>query len=1476
MSGAVGGASASSPIALSTDKIRQVIARIQQLKAEGHSVETSPEMATLTKLVYAVQVQRQKAAANGTSADPSSTSSPAAASSSLPTPADRPSSSSSPPTVAFTPEQSATLKCQVIAFKLLARNLPLPPALQHALSAPAHALAYASTLSPSDAEDSDNIPSLEDTAADLAAERAKALAAEPPLEEVEDPTSLVYPFNAYLTPREMLEAFHPNTVQPSVRSGARPVFIPNLLPRGLDAQGLVDERNRFIRARIEQRKRELEALPANLGGNDLSSLLPPSSSSSNENTPTSLASSKLRALIELKSLHLLPLQSSLRQSALSSLTPSTSLSLPLDRSLFRRSRRALSTVRSAQYLESLEAKQTKDRSDRTKQKHLDHLAAIVAHGRDLVAAHRAHQSKFGKLGKALVKFHMDAEKEEQKRVERVSKERLKALRADDEEGYLKLIDTAKDTRITHLLRQTDTFLDSLAAAVLVQQADGQAAAGIKEEEKKPGEGEGEEETIDESRFGAQAVFADEVKEDKDKDKVDYYNVAHRVKETVTKQPSILVGGELKPYQIKGLEWMVSLYNNHVNGILADEMGLGKTIQTLSLITYLIEVKHQPGPYLVIVPLSTMPNWISEFERWAPSVKVVSYKGTPAQRKTAQGEIRRGDFQVLLTTYEYIIKDRPLLSKTKWLHMIIDEGHRMKNAQSKLSQTLTQYYHSRYRLILTGTPLQNNLPELWALLNFVLPKIFGSVKSFDEWFNAPFANTGGQDKIELNEEESLLVIRRLHKVLRPFLLRRLKKDVESDLPDKVERVIKCRMSSLQVKLTKQIKEHGMIFTDVGVDDGGKDGKKQPGGIRGLQNQIMQLRKICNHPFCFEAVERSIDPTGTNSATLYRVAGKFELLDRILPKLFATGHRVLMFFQMTTVMTIFEDYLNFRRIEHLRLDGTTKHEDRSQLLKLFNDPNSKYPIFILSTRAGGLGLNLQTADTVIIFDSDWNPHQDLQAQDRAHRIGQKKEVRILRLVTERSVEEHVMAGAARKIEMDKKIIQAGRYDNKSTAEERDAFLRALLEADDEAQLEEGEGGDEADELEMLNEAIARTEEEREIFRKMDRDRKVAEEHAWAAAGNQGKLPERLIQEWELPEAYRIEHPKAKKGGIFGEDGEAPEGARRNRTQVTYDDGMTEEQWLQQMEEDSDSGPSSKRGKRKAASQAPRYDFGGGGGGGGGDDGDFQVGSDSEGEGGGGPLKKRLKRERGGSATPSTVGGESRAGGGKRRKILSPYQEKLRLCFEELLTEIENLDNPTSGHQCAGLFNELPGKRDYPDYYVLIRTPISLKEIKKKINNGTYADTHAFAQDIYLMLNNAMTYNEEGSIVYTDALLLRQTFDAAYSQLTYNGQPREPLPKVQHGPNGEPINLGGAGGGMPPVQAQPQQALHPVFQQAQQAQQAQPQQSIQVQAQVPQQQYYSPQQQQQAMFQQQQQAMFQQQQQQQAAMYAQQQGYYQPGQQ
>ncbi len=356
---------------------------------------------------------------------------------------------------------------------------------------------------------------------------------------------------------------------------------------------------------------------------------------------------------------------------------------------------------------------------------------------------------------------------------------------------------------------------------------------------------------------------------------------------------------------------------------------------------------------------------------------------------------------------------------------------MKNAQSKLSTILSQHYLARYRLILTGTPLQNNLPELWALLNFILPKIFNSSKTFDDWFNAPFANTG--EKIELNEEEQLLLIRRLHKVLRPFLLRRLKKDVESELPDKVETVIKCPMSALQDALYRMVQRSSRQSIQSNI---------QSAGIRKLNNTIMQLRKICNHPFAFEEVEHAINPLKLNNELLFRVCGKFELLSKLLPKLKATGHRVLIFFQMTHIMTIMEDFLVMMGYQYLRLDGSTKSEERSGLLAKFNDPNSPYFVFLLSTRAGGLGLNLQTADTVIIYDSDWNPHQDLQAQDRAHRIGQTKEVRILRLVTVNSVEEYILQRARFKLNIDVKVIQAGKFDQKSTSEERDAMLRALF--------------------------------------------------------------------------------------------------------------------------------------------------------------------------------------------------------------------------------------------------------------------------------------------------------------------------------------------------------------------------------------------------------------------------------------------------
>merc|ERR1711981_581318 len=621
---------------------------------------------------------------------------------------------------------------------------------------------------------------------------------------------------------------------------------------------------------------------------------------------------------------------------------------------------------------------------------------------------------------------------------------------------------------------------------------------------------------------------------------DYYAIAHTITEEVTAQPTILCGGTLKEYQLKGLEWLVSLYNNCLNGILADEMGLGKTIQTLALLTYLMEKKKNMGPYLVIVPLSTLSNWILEAQKWAPTMSTVAYKGTPQHRRNVQGQLRAGRFNALVTTYEYIIKDKAVLSKFRWKYMIIDEGHRMKNHHCKLTQILNTYYTAGNRILLTGTPLQNKLPELWALLNFLLPSIFKACNTFEQWFNAPFAITG--EKVELNEEETILIIRRLHKVLRPFLLRRLKKDVESQLPDKVEYIIKCEMSGLQRTLYTQMQEKGIMKQEQPVSG------KNKSGAKALLNTIMQLRKLCNHPFMFQHIEESYtNHTGIRDLgpDIYRSSGKFELIDRILPKMKESGHRILMFCQMTTCMTIIEDYFNYKGYKFLRLDGMTKADDRAEQLKVFNDPNSEYFIFLLSTRAGGLGLNLQTADTVIIFDSDWNPHQDLQAQDRAHRIGQKNEVRVLRLMTVNSVEERILAAARYKLNMDEKVIQAGMFNNRSTGNERRQLLQSILRAEDENEEDE----DEAPDDEVVNQMIARSEEEFEQFQAMDIQRRRED----AALGADRKP--RLIEESELPpflveEDEEIEEETPEE--ILGR-------GNRSKKDTNYDDQMSEREWL-----------------------------------------------------------------------------------------------------------------------------------------------------------------------------------------------------------------------------------------------------------------------------------------------------------------------------
>ena len=358
-----------------------------------------------------------------------------------------------------------------------------------------------------------------------------------------------------------------------------------------------------------------------------------------------------------------------------------------------------------------------------------------------------------------------------------------------------------------------------------------------------------------------------------------------------------------------------------------------------------------------------------------------------------------------------------------------------------------------------------------------------------------------------------------------------------------------MSALQRVIYHHMKTKGVLLTE---DKSGKNGSKA------LMNTIMQLRKICNHPFIFAELEDKLSqylgyPNGIiNGPELYRSSGKFELLDRILPKLKHFGHRVLMFCQMTSLMSVMEDYLMYKNYKYLRLDGSTKAEERGDLLALFNG-ESDYFLFLLSTRAGGLGLNLQQADTVIIFDSDWNPHQDLQAQDRAHRIGQKNEVRVLRLMTVNSVEEKILAAAEYKLNIDKKVIQAGKFDAKSTGNERRQMLQQILKQDQEVIDEESEVPDD----ETINQMIARSEEEYNHFLRMDIDRRRLE------ARDQNRKP-RLMEESELPAWLLKDDKELEKMKLDAQESEVYGRGTRVRKDVDYSETLTEKEFLKAVED------------------------------------------------------------------------------------------------------------------------------------------------------------------------------------------------------------------------------------------------------------------------------------------------------------------------
>ncbi|RHZ68759.1 hypothetical protein CDV55_102775 [Aspergillus turcosus] len=471
--------------------------------------------------------------------------------------------------------------------------------------------------------------------------------------------------------------------------------------------------------------------------------------------------------------------------------------------------------------------------------------------------------------------------------------------------------------------------------------------------------------------------------------------------TVFRESPPFIQGEMRDYQVAGLNWLVSLHENGISGILADEMGLGKTLQTISFLGYLRHLCGITGPHLVAVPKSTLDNWKREFHKWTPEVNVLVLQGDKEERhKLINERLLDEDFDVCITSYEMVLREKAHLKKFAWEYIIIDEAHRIKNEESSLAQII-RVFNSRNRLLITGTPLQNNLHELWALLNFLLPDVFGDSEAFDQWFSSQDAD---QDT----------VVQQLHRVLRPFLLRRVKSDVEKSLLPKKEVNLYVPMSEMQVKWYQKILEKDIDAVN------GAAGKRE--SKTRLLNIVMQLRKCCNHPYLFEGAEPG--PPYTTDEHLVFNSGKMVILDKLLARMQEQGSRVLIFSQMSRVLDILEDYCVFRDYKYCRIDGTTAHEDRIAAIDEYNKPGSEKFIFLLTTRAGGLGINLTTADIVVLYDSDWNPQADLQAMDRAHRIGQTKQVVVFRFVTENAIEEKVLERAAQKLRLDQLVIQQGR--------------------------------------------------------------------------------------------------------------------------------------------------------------------------------------------------------------------------------------------------------------------------------------------------------------------------------------------------------------------------------------------------------------------------------------------------------------------
>uniref|UniRef100_A0A3P9IF57 Chromodomain-helicase-DNA-binding protein 4 n=1 Tax=Oryzias latipes TaxID=8090 RepID=A0A3P9IF57_ORYLA len=522
-----------------------------------------------------------------------------------------------------------------------------------------------------------------------------------------------------------------------------------------------------------------------------------------------------------------------------------------------------------------------------------------------------------------------------------------------------------------------------------------------------------------------------------------------------RQPDYLdsTGGTLHPYQLEGLNWLRFSWAQGTDTILADEMGLGKTVQTAVFLYSLYKEGHSKGPFLVSAPLSTIINWEREFEMWAPDMYVVTYIGDKDSRAVIRenefsfedNAIRGGKrasrmkkdssikFHVLLTSYELITIDMAALGSIDWACLVVDEAHRLKNNQSKFFRVLNNY-SLQHKLLLTGTPLQNNLEELFHLLNFLTPERFNNLEVFLE----EFADIAKEDQIK-----------KLHDMLGPHMLRRLKADVFKHMPSKTELIVRVELSPMQKKYYKFILTKN--FEALNTKGGGNQVS--------LLNVVMDLKKCCNHPYLFPAaaMEAPKLPNGMyDGSALTKSSGKLMLLQKMMRKLKEGGHRVLVFSQMTKMLDLLEDFLENEGYKYERIDGGITGGMRQEAIDRFNAPGAQQFAFLLSTRAGGLGINLATADTVIIYDSDWNPHNDIQAFSRAHRIGQNKKVMIYRFVTKASVEERITQVAKKKMMLTHLVVRPG-LGSKTGSMSKQELDDILKFGTEELFKDEGEGED-----------------------------------------------------------------------------------------------------------------------------------------------------------------------------------------------------------------------------------------------------------------------------------------------------------------------------------------------------------------------------------------------------------------------------------